>query len=106
MVELLDTEFVVHWANVRRDPVPDFRSREQVLLGAELDEDGRFRDPFAQTPHRDRRAGPGATDVCSHPQQATKEESVEGYWSEGHLAYSRLEADDVLEMLEAALDAR
>lgn len=91
------------WINVRQDPIPDLPERQDILLGARIDEDGRIVDLGSKgfflrvlvlDPH----------DLSLlNRQEDTAAGSVAQLGREGAFSYAQQQPRGVRPMLEAAL---
>ncbi len=104
MLDRLDADYEVHWVNIRRDPIPDFPARDDILLGATLDEQGRVRDPgslgfFLRSLVIDPR-----DEALLNPQVDTAWASVDTFTSDGNFAYAQVRPDAVLQILDEGLE--
>jgi len=93
------------WVNVRREPIPDFPARDEVLLGAKLDGAGRVRDLGSQGFFlRWLVLDPDDLSLLNR-QAPTVGGSVSQLFQQGAFSYAQVRPKAVREVVEAALEA-
>lgn len=89
------------WINVRREPVPAFPAREEVLLGAPTGAQDKLVDPFSQGFFLRLVALDPVDLTLLNPQAENVGASVGTFVKNGHFAYAQATPRQVLRMLDA-----
>ena len=104
-VAFLTERVVPVWVNVRQEPVPAFPARDEVLLGALLDDEGRVRDLGSQGFFLRWLILDPDSLALLNPQAATAKGSVRQLFREGAFAYAQVHPKEVRRVVTDALAA-
>lgn len=103
VIDLINTEFVPVWINVRTTPLPRLPFWQDVLLNAKVGPDNRIEDLFSEGFFLRSVVTTPDGQTLLNPQAATVAGSLATSSREGHYAYAQTKRDDFLLMLKGAL---
>lgn len=103
MVAFITQQFVPVWVNVRQVPIPDFPARDEVLVGAKLDDEGRVRDLGSQGFFLRWVVLDPVDLALLNPQAPTVGGSVRQLFADGAFAYAQVRPKAVRAVLDEAL---
>lgn len=104
VIELINSELVPVWINVRTHPVPRFPFVDQVLVNGRLDKDNMISDPFSEGFFvRSIIVSPDGKTLLN-PQAPTVRASMARLALTGDLGYATVDPGDYLVMIRRALD--
>ncbi len=104
VIDLVDDRFVPVWIDVRKEPVPDLRRLDQVLIEGRLDSTRHMANLFSLGFFlRSVVLDPERTTILNW-QPTTLMGSSLRFWTQGSFAYAQHEAGDYRRMLLEALE--
>jgi hypothetical protein len=103
VIDLINSEFVPVWINVRTQAVPPFPFLDQVLVNGRLDENRRIVDPFSEGFFLRSLVVTADGGTLLNPQSPTVGGSIGRFIIGGAFSYAQVDPGDYLTMLEHAL---